>query len=115
MVPMRPLRLILILATALLACDDDDGPGPAPDLSGSVDLAAPADLTPVIIDASGLTCGSNIQCGTRVCPRRAWCDTSGAAPVCRCGADVTNLGVDCICGSPVDPATGCGFGPAGCA
>ncbi len=103
------LRAMLLAAAAALAgcCDD----------AATSDMAA-ADLARPSGDGDGHQCGdglTGVTCGARQCPRRAWCDTSGATPVCRCGDLVTNVTPDCICTMPDPSNPSCGLGPAGCA
>ncbi len=50
------------------------------------------------------------------CPKKAWCDTSGAMAVCRCGDQSVDVTGDCLCSGAPDPAhPGCTISSfAGC-
>ena len=59
------------------------------------------------VDPSG-SCTTGPSCGSACCGPGEWCDTSGAAPVCRCGSGAACSGSN-TCNAPViNTANSCG-------
>ena len=103
------------LALALLVLSGCNHASGSADQSIAADLSSAGDGGERICRGTTLDAPS-LNCGPYACPHKAWCDRSGAAPVCRCGESVPSaLGSDCHCDGD-DPAhPGCGAGPsAGC-
>jgi hypothetical protein len=53
-------------------------------------------------------CNDGACCGNECCHQGEWCDTSGAAPVCRCGTG-SACGNGNLCTAPLNSNDRCGL------